>query len=478
MSGAPSTGVAHRWRLDLTRSVDGASLAAFRILFGLVMAFAMARYTLSGWVEEVLVQPRFFFKFSGFEWVPVWGPDGLYAHMIALTALALCIAAGVLYRVATVLFWLGFTLLQLMDVTNYLNHYYLVVLLAGYLIFVPAHRLWSVDAWRRRRAGRPLPRTVPAWSVYLVRFQFAVVYFHAGLAKVQADWLLHGQPVGIWMASRADTPLIGPLISLPWVPIVMSWFGCLYDLTIPLWMSLRRTRMWAYGAVLAFHALTQVFFDIGMFPTIMVTGTLIFFPFDWPRRVLRSLGRAVVPPPSAEAADVRPQRATPRWAIVALLTWCTFQALWPLRSNLYPGHVLWDELGMRFAWRVLVREKHGSVTYHVTQRSTGRVFQVDPRRYLEWRQVSEMSGQPDLIIQLAHHIHDDCLRRGLGETEVRVEARVSLNGRPPALLMNPEVDLVRLPDVWPPAWLTPHPGGAPLAHVSKERVAHDAPRVR
>ncbi|MFN3200910.1 MAG: HTTM domain-containing protein [Bradymonadia bacterium] len=441
----------------LSRPVDGASLAAFRIIFGLAMAFAMVRYTLSGWVDEVLVQPRFFFKFSGFEWVPVFEPPVLYELMITLSALAVCIALGVFYRVTTVLFWAGFTLLQLMDVTNYLNHYYLVVLLSGYLVFLPAHHLWSVDAWRRRRRGQPWSGEVPAWTVYLIRFQLSVVYVHAGLAKVGEDWLTHGQPMGIWMASRADLPIIGGLITQPWAPVLMSWAGCLYDMTIPLWMSWRRTRRFAYVGVLVFHGMTQALFDIGMFPTLMVTSTLIFFPFSWPRSLL---GRW------RPALKARPEPTTrfglkPAW-MIPLCIWCGFQALWPLRSNLYPGHVLWDELGMRFSWRVMIREKHGSVTYHVTQTSTGRVFQIDPKRYLEWRQVSEMSGQPDLIIQLAHHIHDDCLKRGLGETEVRAEAWVSLNGRPPALLMNPDVDLIRLPDTWPPAWITPHPDGAPL----------------
>ena len=40
-----------------------------------------------------------------------------------------------------------------------------------------------------------------------------------------------------------------------------------------------------------------------------------------------------------------------------------------------------------------------------------------------------MSGQPDLILQLAHHIRDDFERRGQGPVEVRVDALVSLNGR-------------------------------------------------
>ena len=60
------------------------------------------------------------------------------------------------------LFFVGFTYTQLIDVTNYLNHYYLVSLLALIMIFLPLHRTWSVDAWLRPRAGRPRVPQLPA----------------------------------------------------------------------------------------------------------------------------------------------------------------------------------------------------------------------------------------------------------------------------------------------------------------------------
>jgi hypothetical protein len=52
-----------------------------------------------------------------------------------------------------------------------------------------------------------------------------------------------------------------------------------------------------------------------------------------------------------------------------------------------------------------------------------------------------MSSQPDLILQLARHIKDDFVRRGLGPVEVRVQSTVSLNGRRGAPFLDPKVDL-------------------------------------
>src|SRR5688572_29133577 len=52
----------------LNAPVDVASLAAFRILFGLLMAFAMVRFLANGWVEELYVKPTFFFSYEFFPW--------------------------------------------------------------------------------------------------------------------------------------------------------------------------------------------------------------------------------------------------------------------------------------------------------------------------------------------------------------------------------------------------------------------------
>ena len=52
-----------------------------------------------------------------------------------------------------------------------------------------------------------------------------------------------------------------------------------------------------------------------------------------------------------------------------------------------------------------------------------------------------MASQPDLILQFAHFLRDDFETRGMGPVEVRVEALVSLNGRPSAVMVDPEVDL-------------------------------------
>ncbi|HEY6557348.1 MAG TPA: HTTM domain-containing protein [Polyangiaceae bacterium] len=440
-----------RW-LDLASTpVDAAWLTAFRVLYGLSMCVSMLRFISFDWVNESFVRPQFHFKYWGFGWVEALPERELYALFWVLAALAFAVAIGFCFRVCAALFVLGFTYLQLIDVTTYLNHYYLASLLGLLLMASPAHRLWSLDALLRPRLRASV---IPAGWLYLFRFQVGVVYTFAGLAKAHGDWLIHAQPLRIWLGSRTDLPLVGPLFTYEWAPLAMSWAGFLFDSTIVLWLSWRRTRPLAYLVVIVFHALTSALFPIGMFPVIMVFCALVFFPPDWPRRLLARVQSVfqragLAARPALEVPQIQPSGPPVRFgraAALVALTYCAVQLLLPLRFLAYGGNVRWHEQGMRFSWRVMVREKNGSITYYVRSVRSGRVWEVSPHRYLTRHQEREMSGQPDLILQLAHHIVRDFERRGYGPVEVRVEALVSLNGRAAALLVDPKVDLARVRD--------------------------------
>lgn len=444
----------------LLRPVDGAWLAAFRALFGVTMAISMWRFIANDWVNRFFVEPQFFFKYWGFHWVqPLSGP-ALYATVVALGVLALAVAAGVAFRASALLFALGLTYIQLIDVSTYLNHYYLAALLAWLLALSPAARLWSVDAWLRQRfRGRPAEATVPAGFLYLFRFQIALVYSFAAVAKLQPDWLLHGQPLRIWLGASVDLPVLGPLLALPGAALVLSWCGFLYDATIVLWLSLPRTRPFAYAVLLVFHTLTRLLFPIGMFPLIMSLAALVFFEPDWPRRLLARLGKSV--PVLAPSLVAAPRRGT-RVLLGVGAAYCALQLLLPLRFLAYGGDVLWHEQGMRFSWRVMVRAKGGNTTFIVKNATTGRTWYVSPGEYLTPLQESEMVTQPDLILQLAKHIRDDAERRGLGPVEVRVDARASLNGRRSAPFIDPHVDLASMHDgLRAQPWILPAPHAAP-----------------
>lgn len=444
----------------LLQPTDATALAAFRFCFGVLGFVSALRFMAYGWVDQLFTEPCYFLHYWGFDWIVPLSSRGMHALFIALTVMSACIAIGLFYRAAIILYVVGFTYVQLIDVTNYLNHYYLVSLLAFLMCFMPLDRAYSVDAWLfpKRKCA-----TFPAWCTYILRLQVGVVYFFAGLAKVNSDWLIHAQPLNIWLSSRTYMPIVGSFFGERWVAQAMSWAGCVFDLSIVFFLLRPKTRILAYAVVIVFHLVTKALFPIGMFPAIMVISALVFFSPSWPRQVLAALGRKVpdfaVPPRDGN------QRfsGVGRVVVTLAMAYCVFQVLWPLRAHAYGGNVLWHEQGMRFSWRVMLREKNGSVTYLVTNPRTGRTREVNPRQYLNSRQERDYATQPDLILKVASWIARDFEARDGVRPVVRVQALVSLNGRPAHQLIDPNVDLARIEDGLAKAsWIMPAPVDPPV----------------
>ncbi len=176
--------------------------------------------------------------------------------------------------------------------------------------------------------------------------------------------------------------------------------------------------------------------------------TLAFFDErDWARM------RGSAPPLRRGAAAGESQRFA-RVAIPLLGLWFALQCVVPLRHWLYPGDVLWTEEGFRFAWNVMLVEKTGHVTFTLRDAQSGEVWEVVPGSYLTPQQERQMSFQPDMIWDFAQFLEKEARRSGRAEVEVRAEAWVSLNGRASALLLDPTVDLTRMPaTVGPKEWI-------------------------
>ena len=439
----------------LFEPVDIASLAIFRILFGLLMCISMVRFLTKGWVETLYLQPTYFFTYPGFAWVQPWPGWGMYAHVILLALLALFIALGWYYRLSTALFCVLFTYLELIDQTNYLNHYYLISLISFLMIFCPLHRAFSIDSWRQP----PAYSTVPAGMLWLLRSQIALVYLFAGLSKINSDWLWHAQPLNIWLTAHADFPIVGGLFNQVWVHFAMSWATIIFELTIIGFLLWPRTRLAAYITLTTFHLMTLALFHIGMFPWIMIVMTMLFFPPDWP---CRWVPQRCVMTPSPATIQITLRHSLQPIRLTLALIYLSIQCAVPLRPYMYPGNALWTEDGMRFAWRVMLVEKTGHVDFEVREPQSGRTWWVSPNDYLTPRQAKMMATRPAMIRQLARTIAQDFRQKGFGDVEVHAAAYASLNGRPSQRLIDFKVDLARTrTDLWEASSVLPLQQAAP-----------------
>ena len=434
-----------RLRAGLETPIDVASLALFRALFGALLFVGTVRLLAKGFVHEAFIVPRFLFAPWPLQSVLVPLPGvGMYVVYGAIAALSLAVALGLFTRVAAALLCVLFTYAHFLDLTNYLNHYWLVTLLTALLAALPgAGGALSLDGrlWPQKRRSH-----VATWVLYLFRFQVALVYFFAGATKLRHDWLFLAEPMRIWLGANTDMPIVGPLFRQTWTAYVMSFAGALYDLTIPLWLLFPRSRPFAFATVVTFHLVTARLFNIGMFPFFMMAASTLFFDPSWVRQKLR-LG--------APAPDV--ERAGQRAPLAALALYAVVQIALPLRGRLYDGNLLWHEQGYRFGWNVMLMEKMGSAEFSLVDRESGARRLVRVRDHLTRSQEKAMATQPDMILAFAHHLATEERRAGR-DVGVFADVYVVLNGRPAARFVDPSVDLGSEADGFAPKrWILPPP---------------------
>lgn len=384
-------------RTRLSASVDLASLAVFRILFGLLLLWEVWRHVSKGWVTAYYVDPAFNFTYSGFSWVRPLPAVGMVAVFAVLGVAAVLFTVGAWYRTSAIVLALGHTYVFLLEQARYLNHFYLICVVATLMVFVPAGRMWSVDALAHpsRRAA-----TAPRWWLAALQLQLGVVDTYAGLAKLNGDWLA-GEPMRTWLAQRTDVALIGRWFTEDWMVLGMSWGGLLFDLLVVPALLWRRTRVAASLAAVSFHLLNEELFRIGICPWFALAATTLFFRPDWP-------------PPGRTGARGRARR--------------------PQRC----------ERGRA--------ARHGSRAGAVRRRAgagadpaTGASRVLDPREELESWRATAMRARPDMIAQFARHLADRAEASGRPRPEVCAQVSASLNGRPSAPLVDPDVDLAAEP---------------------------------
>ena len=436
----------------LFEPVDISFLVFFRILFGGILLWEVYRYFTHGWIARYFVEPAVNFTYYGFSWVKPWPGRGMYIHFFVLGLAAACVMVGFLYRLAAPVLFLAFTYVFLLDQTRYMNHFYLVCLISFLMCFLPAERGFSIDALLRRKIRSDV---VPAWTLWLLRAQVGIPYFYGGLAKLNSDWIPGGEPMRTWLRPFSAVPEIGAFFKAEWVVYSFVIGGLMLDLLVVPLLLWRRTRLFAFAAAVLFNLINSVIFEIGIFPWLMLGALLIYFPPE----LLRRYARAFMSP-GEEFLDAKPAHETsftPQRLVVGLLAaYLAFQLIFPLRHYLYPGNVSWTEEGHNFAWHMKLRTKSGEAVFTVTHPESGQTWTINPEDYLKSHQVMKVITKPDLLVHFSHFLAEEKRREGYENVEVRGHVMVSLNGRQPQLLIDPNVDLTKEQvSLLPTRWIVP-----------------------
>lgn len=419
---------------------ESATLAFFRLAFGFMMVLSLIRFACYNWIEEFYIKPQFHFTYYGFSWVK---PIGIYIYILFFIAAiaSFCVAIGYKYRLAILTFFLSFTYIELIDKTTYLNHYYFISVISFVLIFLPANASFSLDAIKNPKLSF---QKIPQWNIDILKLLLGIVYFYAGLAKINSDWLMQAMPLKIWLPNNSDLPIIGSLLNENWVHHAFSWTGMIYDLSIPFLLLYKRTRNFAFIMVVIFHVLTRILFPIGVFPYIMIVCSLLFFEASFHKKCLRFISKFVSISPfyfengksKTESNSILNQLKT-----VLIITFVSFQILFPFRYLFYKDELFWTEEGYRLSWRVMLMEKAGYTQFIVKDRENNKEIRVNNSQFLTTFQEKQMSFQPDFILEYAHYLCEYYKKQGIKNPEVYADSYVALNGRLSQKFIDPNVNL-------------------------------------
>lgn len=408
----------------------------FRILLGSLILLSSVRFLYLGRLKDQYLDTSYRFSYYGFGCVQPLAAWAMYSLYAVLVCSSIAFVFGYKYKWSSALLFLSFTYVELIDKAYYLNHYYLVSVLALLMACLPAQAAFSIDAYQSPSLQKTL---MPAWMLNLLRVQIALVYLFAGLWKIQTHWLLEAMPLKLWLPAHSDMPLLGPLFDHKATPYVFAWSGMLYDLCIPFALLWTRTRAVAFGSVVVFHCLTGYLFQIGVFPLVMICASTLFFSQQFHLKLLGLLQHFWSRAKLQKNNVLYESSGLLQWGLGAFMC---LQFLLPLRSFLYSGNTLWTEEGYRFAWRVMLVEKAGHAQFIIRNPKTGAVGAVDNAQFLNMTQEKQMSFQPDMILEFAHHLANHYEKRLSVRPEVYAEVYVTMNGQSSRLLIDPKVNLV------------------------------------
>jgi hypothetical protein len=410
-------------RLLFTK-MDNAPLIIFRVFFGLLVSLECYGAIVTGWVKSTLIDPEFTFTFIGFEWLQPLPGVGMYLYFFVMGTLGILMAMGYKYRFSAFAFLVLWTGVYLMQKSSYNNHYYLLILIAGFMAFFPANRSFSIDA---RQHPKLHTNAMYAYVKWIVVAQLFLVYTYAAIAKMYGDWLDFGI-IKILMQSKADYYVIGGLLQHPVLHQFLGISGILFDLFIVPALLWKPTRKYAFIASIFFHLFNSIVFQIG----------IVFF-FE-PETIRRLFFKQKTPYVAAELALPSYKNGL----LLVLGLYFLLQLLLPLRHHLIADDVLWTEEGHRMSWRMMLRSRAGTTDFYVVDQTSKQKTKVDLKAYLTPKQIRRINSYPDFIWQFAQRLKKEQSAAGKS-VSVYVDAKVSINGKPLKRFIDPEVDMAKVP---------------------------------
>uniref|UniRef100_A0A8C1Q8B4 Vitamin K-dependent gamma-carboxylase n=1 Tax=Cyprinus carpio TaxID=7962 RepID=A0A8C1Q8B4_CYPCA len=468
----------HRLVCLLNRPTDPASLGIFRFLFGMLMALDITQERGLSHLDYKYLDGAPVCRFPLFNFLKPLPMDWMFFVYFVMFLGAVGIMLGCFYRLACLMFISTYWYVFFLDKTTWNNHSYLYGLIGFQLTLMDANRYWSLDGLRNPRKRNA---HVPLWNYTLLRTQIFIVYFIAGVKKLDADWV-EGYSMKYlahhWLFEPFKLILPVELISL----MVVHGGGLILDLTAGYLLFFDATRPVAFFFVSYFHCMNSQLFSIGMFSyTMLATSPLFCYP-DWPRRFFGRFPEFLQPilpfvspapisssscvypkPPSGsggqQEAHAAPKPTTPsfkhKFRAIFTILYIMEQFFLPYSHFITQGYNNWTNGLYGYSWDMMVHARshqHVKITYR--DGVTGDVGYLNPGVFTQSRRWKDHG---DMLKQYATCLSENLPQFNISDPEIYFDIWVSINDRFQQRIFDPRVDIVKAD--WSPfrpnSWLMP-----------------------
>jgi Vitamin K-dependent gamma-carboxylase len=297
------------WNRFWFEPVSTASLAVFRIVYGLILFF---------WTLSLVPELSPFFTSDGI--FPVqphytggaWGLLGsftsntaVWIFWAALLVASIAIVLGLYSQLAALVAWVALVSFEQRNPYVFNSGDGLIRLLALYLIFAPASASLSVRSLLRKSNDFWTFPARPVWPVRLMQIQFSAIYLFAVWDKTRGTTWNNGTAVSIALRitdiSRFPVPHFVTHSLL--ISNVLTFGTLVIELSLAVLVWNRRLRPWVLLAGLSLHLGIEYSVRVGFFGLAVTSMYLLWVPPERMESVLlalrRRFSRAPAPLPAA-----------------------------------------------------------------------------------------------------------------------------------------------------------------------------------
>ena len=480
ISGDAPSAITRRVYHVFFKPQDSLGLAAFRILWGMMLIYEMYLFSRDDFkkMRIMFYSSAYRMPFRYMEWMvtPTIANMEIIVYIAFIAAVG--ISCGCAYRISTIVFTILFAFMFFLEASFYLNHFYLLLIITFTMIFVPANARMSVDSLLYPM--RFFKSRVPAWNYLIFKSIVFVVYSWAVIVKLNVDWL-RGEPLRHWLnpSVAEGFPQIQYFLGRWYAPYVMSYGGIIIDVLQPLlliqsgWLNVV-----GFIITIAFHTSNKILMNIGLFPFMCIILSSLFSDVSWPRRFTFDDDQTkddeyeytlyVRQKNGVYSASIWNGKIGFRqWVVVGFFVlWIAFLSLSPARFLLRTTREQqpWDEIYHDFSWRMKLRTKDCDGLFFAKFGNDSYMVNPFQDKFMTLRQFKKSISDPWHVRYLGNALAD-LLRDNHPQhirPEIYTDVMCSLNYRFPMPFVLPDVDLTSDAVSGPvESWVIPLPDLSP-----------------